>query len=75
MTRVGVLALQGDVPEHAKALATLLPPDDVRLVRTLEESERTARLQPRPRYLSGRLMPGRSLCLRIERSCAVRSQA
>jgi pyridoxal 5'-phosphate synthase pdxT subunit len=34
MTRVGVLALQGDVPEHQQALQNVLPEHDVRLVRT-----------------------------------------
>ncbi len=34
MTRVGVLALQGDVPEHLAALRGLLPAQDVTPVRT-----------------------------------------
>jgi 5'-phosphate synthase pdxT subunit len=37
MTRVGVLALQGDVPEHAAALRRLLGADGVRAVRTLPD--------------------------------------
>ncbi|HXQ94506.1 MAG TPA: pyridoxal 5'-phosphate synthase glutaminase subunit PdxT [Thermoplasmata archaeon] len=37
MTIVGVLALQGDVPEHRAAFARVLGPDGVRLVRTAKE--------------------------------------
>jgi pyridoxal 5'-phosphate synthase pdxT subunit len=37
MTRVGVLALQGDVPEHQQALQNVLPEHDVRLVRTVAD--------------------------------------
>jgi len=35
--KVGVLALQGDVPEHLAALRSLLPPDSVVPVRTIED--------------------------------------
>ena len=35
--KVGVLALQGDVPEHVAALAHLLPPDSVRPVRQVAD--------------------------------------
>jgi 5'-phosphate synthase pdxT subunit len=31
--KVGVLALQGDVPEHRRSLAALLPPESIALVR------------------------------------------
>jgi pyridoxal 5'-phosphate synthase pdxT subunit len=34
MSRVGVLALQGDVPEHQRALQTVLPEHQVQLVRS-----------------------------------------
>jgi pyridoxal 5'-phosphate synthase pdxT subunit len=37
MNRVGVLALQGDVPQHAAVLAELLPPGAVRMVRGPED--------------------------------------
>jgi pyridoxal 5'-phosphate synthase pdxT subunit len=37
MKRVGVLALQGDVPEHRRALEDLLPERHVLLVRTLKD--------------------------------------
>lgn len=37
MTTVGILALQGDVPEHQAAFATLVGKDSVRLVRTPRE--------------------------------------
>lgn len=37
MNRVGVLALQGDVPEHARALQDVLPEHEVRLVRSVED--------------------------------------
>ncbi len=37
MSRVGVLALQGDVPEHQGALQAFLPEHDVRLVRSVAE--------------------------------------
>lgn len=37
--KVGVLALQGDVPEHMAALARLLPPDSVVPVRGVEDLE------------------------------------
>jgi pyridoxal 5'-phosphate synthase pdxT subunit len=37
MSRVGVLALQGDVPEHERALQVVLPEHDVRLVRTVAD--------------------------------------
>ncbi len=44
MSKVGVLALQGDVPEHRKALAALLPPGSVELVRRPAELERVEAL-------------------------------
>ncbi len=37
MTVVGVLALQGDVPEHRAAFARVVGPESVRLVRTPKE--------------------------------------
>jgi pyridoxal 5'-phosphate synthase pdxT subunit len=37
MSRVGVLALQGDVPEHTGALQEVLPEHEVRLVRSVED--------------------------------------
>lgn len=37
--RVGVLALQGDVPEHVRALEALLPPSSVRPVRRPQDLE------------------------------------
>ncbi|MGC2290222.1 MAG: pyridoxal 5'-phosphate synthase glutaminase subunit PdxT [Thermoplasmata archaeon] len=37
MSRVGVLALQGDVPEHQRALQNVLPEHDVRLVRSVAD--------------------------------------
>ncbi|HEV8049840.1 MAG TPA: pyridoxal 5'-phosphate synthase glutaminase subunit PdxT [Thermoplasmata archaeon] len=37
MTIVGVLALQGDVPEHQAAFARVVGPESVRLVRTPKE--------------------------------------
>jgi len=37
MNRVGVLALQGDVPEHRRALHGVLPARDVRLVRSVAD--------------------------------------
>jgi pyridoxal 5'-phosphate synthase pdxT subunit len=37
MSRVGVLALQGDVPEHQRALQDVLPEHEVRLVRSVED--------------------------------------
>ncbi|MCI4324706.1 MAG: pyridoxal 5'-phosphate synthase glutaminase subunit PdxT [Thermoplasmata archaeon] len=40
MTVVGVLALQGDVPEHRAAFARVLGPDGVVLVRTARELAR-----------------------------------
>ena len=39
MKRVGVLALQGDVPEHRAALAGLLGPEAVRVVQTVADLE------------------------------------
>jgi pyridoxal 5'-phosphate synthase pdxT subunit len=39
MTQVGVLALQGDVPEHQRALQNVLPEHDVRLVRSVADLE------------------------------------
>lgn len=40
MTTVGVLALQGDVPEHQAAFAGIVGPNGVRLVRTPRELAR-----------------------------------
>lgn len=37
MSRVGVLALQGDVPEHQRALQDVLPQHEVRLVRSIAD--------------------------------------
>lgn len=37
MSRVGVLALQGDVPEHQRALQNVLPQHQVRLVRSVAD--------------------------------------
>lgn len=37
MSRVGVLALQGDVPEHQRALQAVLPEHEVLLVRALTD--------------------------------------
>ena len=37
MSRVGVLALQGDVPEHRRALEGVVPERDVRLVRSVAD--------------------------------------
>jgi 5'-phosphate synthase pdxT subunit len=39
MSRVGVLALQGDVPEHQRALQHVLPEHEVRLVRSVADLE------------------------------------
>ena len=39
MSRVGVLALQGDVPEHERALQDVLPEHEVRLVRSVADLE------------------------------------
>jgi 5'-phosphate synthase pdxT subunit len=44
MTRLGILALQGDVPEHRTAFAALLGPDQVQLVRRPSELEDVAAL-------------------------------
>jgi len=37
MSRVGVLALQGDVPEHQRALQNVLPEHEIRLVRSVPD--------------------------------------
>lgn len=42
--KVGVLALQGDVPEHLAALAEIVPGDDILAVRTREDLERVGAL-------------------------------
>jgi len=42
--KVGVLALQGDVPEHLKALEAVLPGDRVLAVRTREELDQVGAL-------------------------------
>ena len=42
--KVGVLALQGDVPEHLAALARVLPPQDALAVRSVRDLERVAAL-------------------------------
>ncbi|HLM70415.1 MAG: pyridoxal 5'-phosphate synthase glutaminase subunit PdxT [Candidatus Lutacidiplasmatales archaeon] len=42
--KVGVLALQGDVPEHLAALAAVIPGDDILPVRTPAELERVGAL-------------------------------
>jgi pyridoxal 5'-phosphate synthase pdxT subunit len=39
MSQIGVLALQGDVPEHERALQNVLPEHDVRLVRSIADLE------------------------------------
>ncbi|HYK94017.1 MAG TPA: pyridoxal 5'-phosphate synthase glutaminase subunit PdxT [Thermoplasmata archaeon] len=42
--KIGVLALQGDVPEHVAALDRLLPPESVVPVRRVEDLERVVGL-------------------------------
>ncbi|HZY92584.1 MAG TPA: pyridoxal 5'-phosphate synthase glutaminase subunit PdxT [Thermoplasmata archaeon] len=42
--KVGVLALQGDVPEHVAALRHLLPPESVVPVRTVSDLDRVVAL-------------------------------
>jgi pyridoxal 5'-phosphate synthase pdxT subunit len=42
--KVGVLALQGDVPEHLAALAAIVPGDDILAVRSPEELSRVGAL-------------------------------
>ena len=42
--KVGVLALQGDVPEHLAALAAIVPGDDILAVRNREDLERVGAL-------------------------------
>jgi pyridoxal 5'-phosphate synthase pdxT subunit len=39
MSRLGVLALQGDVPEHQRALQEILPEREIRLVRSVSDLE------------------------------------
>ncbi len=48
MKRVGVLALQGDVPQHVAALRDLVPSENIRLVRSVADL----------REVDGLLLPG-----------------